>query len=68
MLTNIAKRFAMGKLLTPVRFNFGGGHHEIDYQAVVTKNMKSGIFMQDSGYYLNPNEVARRISRIVAFF
>lgn len=35
----------MGKLITPTRYSFGGGHHhEIDYQAVVTKNEKSGSF------------------------
>ena len=45
MLTNIAKRFISGKITTPIAFKFGGGHHhEIDYQAVVTKNPKSGNF------------------------
>ena len=27
-----------------VRYAFGGGHHEIDYHAVVTKNQRSGSF------------------------
>ena len=45
MLTNIAKKLLFGRLATPVRYSFGGGHHhDIDYQAVVTKNMKSGIY------------------------
>jgi hypothetical protein len=51
MLTNLAKRVLLGKLMMPVRFGFGGGHHhEIDYQAVVTKNEKSGkgVLMQDT--------------------
>ena len=31
------------QMLTPARFGFSEGHHhEIDYQAVVTKNKKSG--------------------------
>jgi|JI9StandDraft_2_1071091.scaffolds.fasta_scaffold1061175_2 hypothetical protein len=43
MLTNFTKRLISGKIFTPVRFGFGGAHHhEIDYEAVVTKNMKSG--------------------------
>jgi hypothetical protein len=50
------------------RFGGGGGHHEIDYHAVVTKNEKSGINNYITGYYLNPNEVARRIARVIANF
>jgi hypothetical protein len=46
----------------------GGGHHEIDYYAVVTKNPKSCKRLAISEYYLNPNEVARRISRVIANF
>lgn len=43
MLTSFTKRLFSGKLFTPLGFAFGGGHHhEIDYQAVVTKNTKSG--------------------------
>ena len=43
MLANFAKRMMSGPMLTPMRFGFSGGHHhEIDYQAVVTKNEKSG--------------------------
>jgi len=43
MLSNLGKRMLLGRLITPLRYQFGGGHHhEIDYQAVVTKNQKSG--------------------------
>lgn len=55
--------------IAPPRFYFGGGaHHEIDYYAVVTKNKKSCTILAISEYYLNPNEVARRISRLIANF
>ena len=43
MLSTLGKKFMLGRLITPLRYQFGGGHHhEIDYQAVVTKNKKSG--------------------------
>jgi hypothetical protein len=43
MLSTLGKRILLGRLITPLRYQFGGGHHhEIDYQAVVTKNEKSG--------------------------
>ena len=44
MLRNIAKRLVKLSLYQPLRFRFSGEghHHEIDYHAVVTKNMKSG--------------------------
>lgn len=44
MLTNFTKRIISGQIFTPVRFAFGGEHHhhEIDYEAIVTKNQKSG--------------------------
>ena len=67
MLSTLGKRIMLGRLITPLCYRFGGGHHhEIDYQAVVTKNQKSGTPTFISGYYMNPNKVARRISRIMA--
>ena len=48
------------KLLTPALttnryYMSGGGHHEIDYYAVVTKNKKSCKAWPIAEYYLNPN-------------
>ena len=43
MLAQIAKRMLKITLNNTPRHYFGGGghHHEIDYYAIVTKNMKS---------------------------
>ena len=34
----------------------------------VHKELKIRYHSQNKGYYINPNEVARRITRIIAFF
>lgn len=46
MLRQIAKHVLKISVNTRVSYNFGGAHHhEIDYYAVVTKNMKSYIYL-----------------------
>ena len=54
MLTNFTKRILSGQLYTPVRFAFGGSHHEIDYEAIVTKNQKSGKLLATKVITLTP--------------
>ena len=46
MLGRIAKHVLRSSANTPLRNYFGGAHHhEIDYYAVATKNMKSCIYL-----------------------
>lgn len=50
------------RLLTQPAFGFGGGHHhDIDRTKITLRD-------DASGYYLDPNETARRMVRIIAQF
>lgn len=46
----------------------GHDHHEINRDRIVLRDEKSGKYNKYLGYYLNPNEAARRMMRVVAQF
>jgi len=46
MIRKLAVNFVKRSISYKPYFTFSGGeHHEIDYQAIVTKNPKSGTFV-----------------------